>query len=156
MQRFIGMPADSRGTRPGDSTPLHPRLAADCHRLGGAGDARLLLSREAALHWFLLVPDTDCVDLLDMPAVARDALVQTAADLSSLLKGPLAYPKVNVGSLGNVVPQLHLHVVGRRPGDFCWPDPVWGRPGPGRVYSPESLETLRQMLEAAKVLTGRG
>ncbi|MEQ8515173.1 MAG: HIT family protein [Chromatocurvus sp.] len=132
---------------------LHPRLAADCHVLGRAGDARLLLSREAALHWFLLVPETDCVDLLDMPARARNALMQTAADVSALLKGALAYPKVNVGALGNVVPQLHVHVVGRRPGDFCWPDPVWGRPGPGVLYSDESLETLRQMLEAANVVT---
>lgn len=137
------------------SIGLHPRLAADCHQLGRAGDARLLLSREASLHWFLLVPETDCVDLLDMPAAARDALVQTAADVSALLKGSLGYPKVNVGALGNVVPQLHLHVVGRRPGDFCWPDPVWGRPGTGSVYSEESLQTLRQLLEAANLL-GRG
>lgn len=134
------------------NSELHPRLAADCHLLGRCGAARLLLSREAALHWFLLVPDTDCVDLLDMPARQRDTLVQAAADLSDVLKGPLGYPKVNVGALGNVVPQLHLHVVGRRPGDFCWPEPVWGRPGPGRVYSDESLQTLRHMLETARLL----
>lgn len=135
---------------------LHPRLAADCHVLGRAGDARLLLSREAALHWFLLVPETDCADLLDMPAAARDALMQTAAGLSALLKGPLGYPKVNVAALGNVVPQLHLHVVGRRPGDFCWPDPVWGRPVPGSVYSEDALQTLRQLLEAANLVTRGG
>lgn len=132
---------------------LHPRLAADCHVLGRAGDARLLLSREAALHWFLLVPETDCVDLLDMPVTARDALMQTAAYLSVLLKASLGYPKVNVAALGNVVPQLHLHVVGRRPGDFCWPDPVWGRPGPGSVYSEDALQTLRQLLEAANLVS---
>lgn len=135
---------------------LHPRLAADCHRLGRSGDAWLLLSREAALHWFLLVPDSDCSDLLDMPAAARNALLQTAAGLSRVLKGPLGYPKVNLGALGNVVPQLHLHVLGRRPDDFCWPDPVWGRPGPGRVYSDEALQTLRQMLETARVLDRSG
>lgn len=138
------------------SIELHPRLAADCHVLGRSGDAWLLLSREAALHWFLLVPDTDSVDLLDMPAPKRDALLQTAAALSTLLKGPLGYPKVNLGALGNVVPQLHLHVVGRHPGDFCWPDPVWGRPGPGSRYSEEALETLRRSLQTAMVFTREG
>lgn len=144
---------DSAGAAAG--VALHPRLAADCHTLGRSGDAWLLLSREAALHWFLLVPDTDCSDLLDMPVAARDALLQTAADLSAVLKGPLDYPKVNLGALGNVVPQLHLHVLGRRPGDFCWPDPVWGRAGPGSVYSDDALKALRQLLETSKVLTRR-
>lgn len=135
---------------------LHPRLIADCHTLGHSGDAWLLLCREAALHWFLLVPDTDCSDLLDMPTAGREALMHSAAGLSAVLKGPLGYPKVNLGALGNVVPQLHLHVLGRRPDDFCWPDPVWGRPGPGCVYSDDALQALRQMLETAKVLNRQG
>lgn len=131
---------------------LHPRLAADCHRMGSVAGVTLLLSREAALHWFILVPDSDCVDLLDMPPREREALMQTAARLSALLKGPLGYPKVNVGALGNVVPQLHLHVVGRCPGDFCWPDPVWGRPAPGRVYDRDALHALQRLLETERVL----
>ena len=132
---------------------LHPRLVADCHVLGRSGSAWLLLSREAALHWFVLVPDTGCEDLLDLPAAEREALLQTAADLSAVLKTSLGYPKVNLGALGNVVPQLHLHVVGRHPGDYCWPQPVWGREGTAQVYPEESLETLRRMLETAMVLT---
>jgi diadenosine tetraphosphate (Ap4A) HIT family hydrolase len=121
---------------------LHPRLAADSHCLGALSSALLLLHREAALHWFMLVPDTDYADLTDLPPAERQALLEDAAALGQFLKAAFAYPKVNVGALGNVVPQLHLHVVGRRPQDFCWPDPVWGRPSPGLSWSGEALQAL--------------
>lgn len=137
-------------------TGLHPRLVADCHLLGRSGNAWLLVSREAALHWFLLVPDTDCSDLLDMPVQARNALMDSAARLSAVLKNQLGYPKVNLGALGNVVPQLHLHVVGRHPDDFCWPDPVWGRSVPGTAYSNDALQALRQLLCTATLLNSDG
>jgi diadenosine tetraphosphate (Ap4A) HIT family hydrolase len=134
---------------------LHPRLEADCHRLGQAGDSLLLLSREAGTHWFLLVPETDCLDLLDLAAPAREALLDRAAQLSAFLKGPLGYPRVNVGALGNRVPQLHLHVVGRREGDYCWPGPVWGASATGRTHDEAALDTLRAALETAKVIDCR-
>jgi diadenosine tetraphosphate (Ap4A) HIT family hydrolase len=121
---------------------LHPRLAADTHTLGALESALLLLHREAALHWFILVPNTACADLTDLPPAERHALLDDAAALGQFLKAEFAYPKVNVGALGNVVPQLHLHVVGRRPEDFCWPDPVWGRPSPGLSWSGEALQAL--------------
>ncbi len=121
---------------------LHPRLAADTHCLGALSSALLLLHREAALHWFILVPDTDCNDLTDLAVDERGRLLEDAAALGQFLKAEFAYPKVNVAALGNVVPQLHLHVVGRRPGDFCWPDPVWGRPSPGQGWSGEALQAL--------------
>jgi len=125
-----------------DPATLHPRLAADTHCLGALSSALLLLHREAALHWFILVPDTDRDDLTDLAADERGCLLEDAAALGHLLKAEFAYPKVNVGALGNVVPQLHLHVIGRRPGDFCWPDPVWGQPLPGHVWSGEALQAL--------------
>jgi len=121
---------------------LHPRLAADTHCLGALRSALLLLHREAALHWFILVPATDRDDLTDLPRVQREGLLDDAAALATFLKAEFAYPKVNVGALGNVVPQLHLHVIGRRPGDFCWPEPVWGRPLPGQPWRGEALEAL--------------
>lgn len=137
------------------SIALHPRLAADCHRLGTAGDSVLLLSREAGTHWFILVPDTDCLDLLDLGAHARNALLDRAAQLSGFLKEALGYPRVNVGALGNRVPQLHLHVVGRREGDYCWPGPVWGAPATGRTHDEATLDTLRAALETAMVIDCR-
>ena len=121
---------------------LHPTLAGDCHYLGTLNAAHLLLHRNAALHWFILVPETSELDLLDLPAAERNALMSDAAIISDFLKSELHYARVNVGALGLVVPQLHLHVVGRRDGDPCWPAPVWGNLDSGAAYSPDALSQL--------------
>jgi diadenosine tetraphosphate (Ap4A) HIT family hydrolase len=58
-------------------------------------------------------------------------------------------PRVNVGALGLLVPQLHLHVIGRREGDPCWPAPVWGNLEAGGSYDDAALKTLRELLASA-------
>jgi diadenosine tetraphosphate (Ap4A) HIT family hydrolase len=130
---------------------LHPQLAADCHQLGRLASGRLLLHRNAALHWFLIVPDTEQRDLLDLDAPQRERLLADAAKLHHYLKENLAYPRVNVGALGLVVPQLHLHVIGRREDDPCWPAPVWGRLPDGPAYGDDELARLRVDLLPARV-----
>ena len=125
---------------------LHPQLARDCHRLGRLGSAQLLLHRNAALHWFILVPETDALDLLDLPIASREQLMADAAIVANFLKTGLDYPRVNVGALGLLVPQLHLHVIGRREGDPCWPQPVWGNLGGDARYSDDDLGELRSRL----------
>ena len=129
-----------------DIAALHERLAADSHCLGAMSTALLLLHREAALHWFILVPATQAQDVTDLPGAERAALIDDAAALAACLKDAYGYPKVNVAALGNVVPQLHLHVVGRKPGDCCWPDPVWGRPLPGKIWEAQALAELQERL----------
>ncbi|MDP5055027.1 MAG: HIT family protein [Congregibacter sp.] len=125
---------------------LHPTLAQDCHLLGRTPDAQLLLHGNAALHWFILVPHTDALDLLDLSPGPRESLLSQAAVISSYLKQSLGYPRVNVGALGLVVPQLHLHVIGRREDDPGWPAPVWGNLTAVADYSVEQLEGLRHDL----------
>ena len=125
---------------------LHPQLLVDCHVLGRLPSGHLLLHRNASVTWFILVPETDAVDLLDLP---QDQLSQTMADcraISSYLKSKRNYPKVNFGALGNLVPQLHLHIIGRTPDDACWPQPVWGNLPEGPVYTEPEIETLRNQL----------
>lgn len=130
-------------------TELHPQLRADCHVLGDLPSGRLLLHRNAALHWFLLVPETQSLDLLDLDAAQREALLNDAQRLHQYLKDSLSYPRVNIGALGLVVPQLHLHVVGRRPGDPVWPAPVWGRLSGDARYSDAALTRLREDLASS-------
>lgn len=132
----------------GESWTLHPTLEADCHFIGALSSARLLLHRNATLHWFILVPETDALDLLDLPASQRDPLLMNAASVANFLKHSLGYPRVNVGALGLLVPQLHLHVIGRRPADPCWPAPVWGNLLEGPAYAESALENLRGQLES--------
>jgi len=105
---------------------LHAQLRQDCHVLGRIKNGYLLLHRNAAVTWFILVPETDAVDLLDLPAPELTRIMSDCQELSRYLKQTQKNPKVNFGALGNLVPQLHLHVVGRSPDDPCWPQPVWG------------------------------
>lgn len=125
---------------------LHPQLAADCHKVFSDGLCEVLLHRNASLHWFLLVPRTTHLDLLDLPAGELAALMQRASNLGSLLKTDFDYPRVNVAALGLLVPQLHLHLIGRSPEDPCWPNPVWGQLPDGPAYQESDLSEISDRL----------
>lgn len=131
-----------------DEFRVHTKLLEDCHYLGRLPVCHLLLHRNAVLPWFILVPETTCEDLLDLPASVRDGAMREAASVSAFLKEDLGYPKVNFGAIGNLVPQLHLHVVGRRQGDACWPAPVWGHLEACAGYEEQDLDRLVARLEA--------
>ena len=118
---------------------LHTQLQADTHWLGSLDDSAVLLHRNAALPWLILVPDTQAIDLLDLPAAERDQLMTQCAALSTFLKLELGFPRVNFAGIGNLVPQMHLHVVARREGDACWPRPVWGQLPDGGDYAEEQM-----------------
>lgn len=107
------------------SFALHPQLLADCHVLGRLPATHLLLHRNAAVPWFILVPETDLANLLDLPTAHREAVLADCTRIADALR-TLDYPKINVAWIGNLVPQLHIHIIGRRPDDACWPRPVWG------------------------------
>jgi diadenosine tetraphosphate (Ap4A) HIT family hydrolase len=117
-----------------DHFQIHAQLLADCHRLGRFDFCHVLLNKNAALPWFILVPETSATDLLELSVEQRNAALNEAAALARFVKQELGYPKVNFAAIGNVVPQLHLHVVGRKPQDICWPAPVWGHLGDGPAY----------------------
>lgn len=129
-----------------NSPCIHPQLLADCHLLGQLDTGSLLLSRNSHIHWFILVPTTTQADLLDLPADELTQVMSDATAISNLLKQQLAYPKINFASLGNVVPQMHLHIIGRRPEDICWPQPVWGQLPDSKPWSQQARKTLLDML----------
>jgi diadenosine tetraphosphate (Ap4A) HIT family hydrolase len=129
-----------------DKDNIAKQLLDDCHYLGSLSTAQLLLSRNATLPWFILVPDTALNDLLDLPPAQRDAVMVDCASISAFIKQALGFDKVNFAGLGNVVAQMHLHIIGRSPGDACWPQPVWGNLGEGPVYETEQLLQWRQQL----------
>ncbi len=109
------------------SFELHPRLAADCHRLGHMEISQLLLMDNALVPWFILVPDTDKREMFELDAEQQYLVQQEVNALSGFLMARADVEKINLGALGNLVPQLHIHVIGRNSNDFCWPDPVWGQ-----------------------------
>jgi diadenosine tetraphosphate (Ap4A) HIT family hydrolase len=134
---------------------LDPRLASDTFEIADLGLSRALLMNDARYPWVILAPRRQgAVEILDLTGVDRAALIEEVTRASAILRALPDVEKVNVGALGNIVRQLHIHIVGRNAHDFAWPGPVWGA-GPSRAY-PESereapLARLKDDLRAAPV-----
>jgi diadenosine tetraphosphate (Ap4A) HIT family hydrolase len=125
---------------------LHPRLDADCLVLGDLPVSRLLLMNDSRFPWCILVPRyPGLTELHDVPADARLGLMEEIEVVSRALIRACGAAKINVGALGNLVPQLHVHVVGRRPEDAAWPGPVWGS-GPAVAYGDGERDLLAATL----------
>ena len=105
---------------------LHDRLVADTYLLGDYPRCRVLLHRNATIPWIMLVPMCEETEFLDLPREFRDELTAHASRTGDFVREHFSCAKINFAAIGNVVPQMHLHVVGRNPGDACWPAPVWG------------------------------
>jgi diadenosine tetraphosphate (Ap4A) HIT family hydrolase len=117
------------------------QLLADCHHMGRFPASALLLNRNAYVPWFILVPQTPLHDFLDLPEEQRQSVLAECAGISAFIKRVLGLDKVNFAGLGNVVPAMHLHIIGRSAQDACWPQPVWGNLPAGPSYA---IEQLRQ------------
>ena len=130
---------------------IHPQLLTDCHRLGCLPVTHLLLHKNAAVPWFILVPETALGNLLDLPLAEREAVLADCKRVSDYLTGNRGYTKVNVAWIGNVVPQLHVHVIGRDPADPCWPRPVWGHLEAVRAYGPGEVAAIGAAILGARV-----
>lgn len=76
--------------------------------------------------WLILVPRREAVEIHELERKDRIFLTEEAAEIGACLKRMTGATKINIGALGNLVPQLHLHVVARREDDPAWPGPVWG------------------------------
>ncbi|MBO0366120.1 HIT domain-containing protein [Pseudomonas shirazensis] len=128
---------------------LDPRLQQDCLVLGDFPLCRLLLSKDANYPWFILVPrQADVSELFDLTAADQQQLWQETTCLANSLKQEFAADKMNVATLGNVVSQLHMHVIVRHRNDAAWPAPVWGKVAAAE-YREEQLAQLRQRLRSA-------
>lgn len=107
---------------------LDGRLEADSLPVCDLPLCSVRLMRDGRFPWLLLVPRlAGAREIVDLPAETRAQLMEEIALASAALRSE-ADPcdKLNVGSLGNMVPQLHVHVIARRVGDAAWPGPVWG------------------------------
>lgn len=126
---------------------LHPRLDADTFQIADWPLSRVLLMNDARYPWVVLVPRRpDAVELVDLSEADRTALMKEIADASTRLKGDAA--KINVGALGNLVPQLHVHIVARNPGDPAWPGPVWGHSPAVPYEAPARDAFVREFVNA--------
>jgi diadenosine tetraphosphate (Ap4A) HIT family hydrolase len=110
-----------------DDFSLHPQLASDCHLLGDLGLSRVLLLDDSRYPWVILVPRrVDVREIYQLDPADRKRLLEESCRLGEFMMRAFAGEKLNVGALGNLVPQLHLHHIVRRRADPAWPGPVWG------------------------------
>lgn len=106
---------------------LAPRLVADTVAVVDWTLSRVLLMDDRRFPWLILVPRREGLrELHELEAADRARLIEEIVRASAALTRAFAPDKINVGMLGNLVPQLHVHVVARRRDDPAWPGPVWG------------------------------
>lgn len=131
---------------------LHPRLAADCHLVGRWPEGLLLLHRNATVPWFILVPITGAEQLMALPTAQRQAVTERWNALATWIGSRFDCDRVNLGAIGNLVPQLHLHAVGRRRDDPAWPGVVWGFDMPEASWTETQRADLERELHEALAL----
>lgn len=125
---------------------LDPRLVADTHRVASLQLCDVLLMNDANYPWLVLVPRiAGASELLDLADGDRARLWHEIDLASSTLRELFAPDKLNIAALGNVVNQLHVHVVGRSRKDGAWPKPVWGAQ-PAKPYSATEIAERTEML----------
>lgn len=127
---------------------LDAKLSEDCIQLGESELNLLLLMNNALVPWLVLVPKIEAriVEIYQLPDEQQQTLFQEMNLVAKFLQEHFDTDKVNTGAIGNIVRQMHIHVVGRKKGDFCWPNVVWGAQNK-EIYSKESLEGMGEKVK---------
>ena len=106
---------------------LHTQLTQDTIDIGDLPLCRVLVIKDANYPWLLLVPRREgAVEIIDLDEVSQAQLMTEVSRVARALKEITKCDKLNIAALGNVVPQLHVHIIARRKSDAAWPRPVWG------------------------------
>ena len=135
---------------------LNPRLEADTEWVLDLPLSRVLLVDDSRYPWLILVPRIPNVrEWLDLSSTDQALLLAEQLQVSQCLQTLLSPDKLNIATLGNIVPQLHLHIIARFETDFAWPSPVWGI-GDSVRYPPDEKVALlgryRSALASAPVV----
>jgi diadenosine tetraphosphate (Ap4A) HIT family hydrolase len=133
---------------------LHPAFPATSHALGELQLCHARLQADARFAWIVLIPRVEAArEIEDLSAADRARLLDETLAAGSAVRAvgqALGRPveKLNIGQLGNLTPQLHVHIVGRRTDDAAWPGPVWGH-GTAEAFSAVALELALSAARAA-------
>ncbi|HEX5282221.1 MAG TPA: HIT domain-containing protein [Micropepsaceae bacterium] len=137
---------------------LHPRLAADTVTICDWPLSRVLLMNDGRFPWLILVPRrAGIAEFFSLPSIDRNLLADEISRASAIVRrwamSRAGCDKLNVGMIGNIVRQLHVHVIARRTTDAAWPFPVWGRGDPV-PYPPGEFERAAAELNQLALNTG--
>jgi diadenosine tetraphosphate (Ap4A) HIT family hydrolase len=119
---------------------LHPQLKKDTIFLGSLELSEILLMNDSRYPWIILVPRIEnAVDMTNLSETERKVFVEEINVVADAIKKQYQPDRINIAMLGNVVPQLHCHIIARFETDFAWSKPVWGT-GDAVHYTKEQQE----------------
>jgi diadenosine tetraphosphate (Ap4A) HIT family hydrolase len=128
---------------------LHPRLAADTLLLGHLPLCACLLMNDMHYPWLILVPQRENLrEIFELSPADQQQLIRESSWVSERLSTHFKADKINIGALGNMVAQLHIHHIARYENDAAWPGPVWGK-HPTQPYSADNLLIMQKRLHEA-------
>ena len=123
---------------------IDSQLLNDTHYLIEKNGFHLLLHKNASIPWVIIVPVTDVIEVFDLSPSQQQDLNELTKHISTYFQQKFSVTKMNIAAIGNIVSQLHVHVVGRKNGDACWPGVVWGNNYPKLEWSDQKLDTIKQ------------
>jgi diadenosine tetraphosphate (Ap4A) HIT family hydrolase len=124
---------------------LHKQLETDSILIRNLALSQLRLQNQKAVPWLILVPRrTGVTEIHQLSAEDRAMLMEEIAQASRAIEKLYAPDKINIASLGNVVPQLHVHVIARFTKDPAWPAPIWGKFAPEPYALPALAEIKKK------------
>jgi diadenosine tetraphosphate (Ap4A) HIT family hydrolase len=128
---------------------LDAQIGRDTAQVGDLTLCCVRAMNDATYPWLVLVPRRAGVtEIIDMDAADRAQLMTEISAAATVLKDVTRCDKLNIGAIGNLVPQLHIHIVARRRGDPAWPKPVWGA-APPQPYAPQTLDAFVEAVREA-------
>lgn len=126
---------------------IHPKLAADTYLIGELPLSSVLLMNDARYPWVILVPRVpDATEIHMLSESDQQQLIKESSSLSEFILEHFPVTKMNVAVLGNIVPQLHVHHIGRNEKDPAWPGPVWGH-SPALPYAKAEAEKTIKLFQ---------
>jgi diadenosine tetraphosphate (Ap4A) HIT family hydrolase len=125
---------------------INLKLLDDCHYIIKAGKNHILLNKNAIVPWFIIVPETDKIEFYELDNNRLNEITSTIIQLEKFILSYFQSDKLNVAQLGNMVKQMHIHVIGRSVDDHCWPNPIWGNITKHIDYKSDLLEDIKEVI----------
>lgn len=130
---------------------LDSRLENDCFFVADLEVSRLLLMNDQNYPWLILVPRIEnLTELTDLDFATQTKVLQEINDCTKMLQQNFEVDKLNIGALGNVVLQLHIHIIGRKKNDITFPKPVWGNAQANPYAESEAKELIEKIKSILK------
>lgn len=130
---------------------LDPRLDNDCFILSESEQFLVLLMDNSLVPWFILVPKTDKAELYQLDDTLQAQIFNVTNQLSMFIMNEFKPDKLNVAAIGNIVQQMHIHVVGRYESDPYWPGVVWGE-AEKKAYTTKEVNNIKLILNKVLVI----